>query len=312
MRPSRSPTTKARSCWSFRSPRPSRHARTINPATQALIRDHSLRDRQHAPNADVSDCASAEKYQRLRSGKPPAPASCLPARGNKASARENVHDELFVRAAQPVAGRCFLRCIHIWCCRAATRRIAARRGAAPPARRAAPLPPGSPLIGRPADNEAAAKLAPIAPPPIPAAADKLPTAKLKVPPGFNIEVYAAGIANARSLVEGDKGTVFVGTPPGRQRLCHHQQGRQALGEDASPRASTGRTASPSRTARSTSPNCRRSPRSTRSRTISTARQADDDLRQAAEGRSPWLEVHRHRPRQQALHSGRAARQQRAA
>ena len=82
-------------------------------------------------------------------------------------------------------------------------------GAAPAA--AAPLPPGSPLIGRPADSEAAAKLAPIAPPPIPAAPDKLPTAKLKLPPGFNIEVYAAGIANARSLIEGDKGTVFVGS-----------------------------------------------------------------------------------------------------
>jgi glucose/arabinose dehydrogenase len=76
---------------------------------------------------------------------------------------------------------------------------------------AAPLPPGSPLIGRPAGNEAAAKLAPIAPPPIPAAPDKLPTAKLKVPAGFNIEVYAAGMANARSLALGDKGTVFVGS-----------------------------------------------------------------------------------------------------
>src|SRR5436190_9651036 len=81
-------------------------------------------------------------------------------------------------------------------------------GAAPAA--AAPLPPGSPLIGRP-DSEAAAKLAPIASPPLAAAPDKLPTAKLKVPPGFNIEVYAAGIANARSLAEGDKGTIFVGS-----------------------------------------------------------------------------------------------------
>ena len=87
--------------------------------------------------------------------------------------------------------------------------------AAPPAAAtpaaAAPLPPGSPLIGRPAGSEAAAKLAPIAPPPIPAAPDKLPTAKLKVPAGFNIEVYAAGMANARSLALGDKGTVFVGS-----------------------------------------------------------------------------------------------------
>jgi glucose/arabinose dehydrogenase len=81
-------------------------------------------------------------------------------------------------------------------------------GAAPAA--AAPLPPGSPMIGRP-DNEAAAKLAPVAPPPLPAAPDKLPLAKLKLPPGFNLEVYAAGMANARSLAEGDKGTVFVGS-----------------------------------------------------------------------------------------------------
>src|SRR4051812_21937624 len=88
--------------------------------------------------------------------------------------------------------------------------------ASPPAAGAQPaaapaLPPGSPLIGRPAGNEAAAKLAPVTPPPIAAAPDKLPTAKLKVPAGFNIEVYAAGMANARSLAEGDKGTVFVGS-----------------------------------------------------------------------------------------------------
>ena len=73
------------------------------------------------------------------------------------------------------------------------------------------LPPGSPLIGRPDGNEAAAKLAPVAAPPLPAPADKLPTAQLKLPPGFNIEVYASGIANTRSLRVGDKGTVFVGT-----------------------------------------------------------------------------------------------------
>jgi glucose/arabinose dehydrogenase len=83
--------------------------------------------------------------------------------------------------------------------------------AAPMAPAAAPaLPPGSPLIGRP-DGDAAAKLAPVPGPPLAAAPDKLPTAKLKLPPGFNIEVYAAGMANARSLAEGDKGTVFVGS-----------------------------------------------------------------------------------------------------
>src|SRR5580704_4869454 len=90
----------------------------------------------------------------------------------------------------------------------------AQQPATPPAA-AAPtaaqsLPPGSPMIGRP-DNEAAAKLAPVAPPPLPTAADKLPIAKLKAAPGFNIEVYDSGMANARSLAVGDKGTVFVGS-----------------------------------------------------------------------------------------------------
>ena len=57
------------------------------------------------------------------------------------------------------------------------------------------------------------KLAPVAPPPIPTAADKLPgiAGKLKAPKGFNVEVYAGGVPNARSLREGDKGTVFVGS-----------------------------------------------------------------------------------------------------
>ena len=54
-------------------------------------------------------------------------------------------------------------------------------------------------------------LAPIAPPPIPTAGDKLPLEKLKAPKGFKIELYAAGVGNARTLRQGDKGTVFVGS-----------------------------------------------------------------------------------------------------
>src|ERR1700749_2934397 len=73
-----------------------------------------------------------------------------------------------------------------------------------------PLPPGSPLIGHP-DNEAASKLRPVAGPPLATAADKLPLDKLKVPQGFNIEVYASGLTNAREMALGDKGTVFVGS-----------------------------------------------------------------------------------------------------
>src|SRR5439155_10276076 len=76
------------------------------------------------------------------------------------------------------------------------------------AQQPAPLPPGSPLTGRP-DTEAAKKLAPVAPPPVATAADKLPIDKLKAPKGFTIDLYASGVDNARTLRLGEKGTVFV-------------------------------------------------------------------------------------------------------
>ena len=79
---------------------------------------------------------------------------------------------------------------------------------APPDSKAAPSPPGSPLIGRPFTEEAK-RLAPIAAPPVPTAADKLPLDKLKAQAGFKIELYAAGVPNARTLRIGDKGTVFI-------------------------------------------------------------------------------------------------------
>src|SRR5437773_859036 len=84
--------------------------------------------------------------------------------------------------------------------------------AAAPALNPQPLPPGSPLIGRPS-TEGAMKLAPVAPPPIPATAEKLATVpgKLKLQKGFNIELYAGQVPNARSMRQGEKGTVFVGS-----------------------------------------------------------------------------------------------------
>jgi len=82
--------------------------------------------------------------------------------------------------------------------------------AAQPPPAAQPQTPPSWAQGRP-DTEGAAKLAPVVPPPIATAADKLPVAQLKVPKNFNIEVYAGGMANARSLRIGDNGTVFVST-----------------------------------------------------------------------------------------------------
>ncbi len=60
--------------------------------------------------------------------------------------------------------------------------------------------------GKPKDGPGA-KMAPVAAPPIPVAADKLP--KLKVPAGFKVEVYQSGVLDARGLRRGDKGTIFV-------------------------------------------------------------------------------------------------------
>jgi glucose/arabinose dehydrogenase len=71
---------------------------------------------------------------------------------------------------------------------------------------AANEPPPPWAQGRPSAD---IQLAPVTPPPLATAADKLPVDKLKVPKGFKVEVYASGIPNARSLRLGDKGTVFV-------------------------------------------------------------------------------------------------------
>src|ERR1700730_5184060 len=84
--------------------------------------------------------------------------------------------------------------------------------AAAPAQSAAQSPATPPpwAQGRP-DNEGVANIAPMVPPPIATPSDKLPLAKLKLPKNFNIEVYASGMVNARSLRISDKGTVFVST-----------------------------------------------------------------------------------------------------
>jgi glucose/arabinose dehydrogenase len=71
-------------------------------------------------------------------------------------------------------------------------------------------PRSSPLGGRP-DTEAAMRLVPPVGPTQPTAMDKLPVNALRLPRGFKVEVYAAGVANARSLRVGDRGTVFAGT-----------------------------------------------------------------------------------------------------
>jgi len=76
-------------------------------------------------------------------------------------------------------------------------------------------PPQGPLMGRP-EQPGAQALAPVPAPPLTTPADKLPLAKIKVPKGFKVEVYASGIKNARTLRVGDKGTVFVGNWQGNK------------------------------------------------------------------------------------------------
>ncbi len=63
-------------------------------------------------------------------------------------------------------------------------------------------------VGRP-KGDATAKMAPVPAFPVATAADKLPVAKIKLPPGFKAEVWASGILDARGMRQGDQGTVFV-------------------------------------------------------------------------------------------------------
>ncbi len=80
----------------------------------------------------------------------------------------------------------------------------------PTATAPATTPPPSWTQGRP-DTPEVANLAPVVPPPIATPVDRLPLAKLKLPKGFNLEVYAAGLTNARSLRVDDKGNIYVST-----------------------------------------------------------------------------------------------------
>ena len=63
-------------------------------------------------------------------------------------------------------------------------------------------------VGRPA-GDATAKMAPVPAFPVATPADQLPIKKIKLPPGFHVEVYQAGVLDARGMREGDHGTVFV-------------------------------------------------------------------------------------------------------
>jgi glucose/arabinose dehydrogenase len=78
---------------------------------------------------------------------------------------------------------------------------------------AAAQPPGfSPLDkSNPAASGQDTNLKPHATPPTPTPVDKLPLDKIKLPPGFKIEVYSSGHAGGRTMVMGNKGTLFMGS-----------------------------------------------------------------------------------------------------
>jgi hypothetical protein len=82
-------------------------------------------------------------------------------------------------------------------------------------------------IGRPKAGPGA-QMAPVPAFPVPTPADKLPIAKMKVPEGFKVEVYAAEILDARGPPRGRQGHgVRELAVRGGQALRDRRQGRQA-------------------------------------------------------------------------------------
>src|SRR5215218_7038585 len=61
----------------------------------------------------------------------------------------------------------------------------------------------------------------------------LPLDRIKLPAGFTIDVFASGVPNAREMVLGDKGTLFVGSRSGKTVYAvvdrdHDQKADQVL------------------------------------------------------------------------------------
>jgi glucose/arabinose dehydrogenase len=77
----------------------------------------------------------------------------------------------------------------------------------------AQAPPGfSPLDkGSPARSQQDTTLKPHPTPPTATPVEKIPVDKIKLPAGFKAEIWSHGHPGARTMVRGDKGTVFMGT-----------------------------------------------------------------------------------------------------
>ena len=77
----------------------------------------------------------------------------------------------------------------------------------------AQTPPGLSALDRsdPNASKQDVNLRPHAAPPLGTPADKLPLDKIKLPPGFKAEIWSSGHPGGRTMVQGDKGTIFMGT-----------------------------------------------------------------------------------------------------
>src|ERR1700687_2959691 len=81
------------------------------------------------------------------------------------------------------------------------------------------------------ETEAQMGLAPPSGPPTAAAEADLAAMmkKIKLPPGFQIEVYAPGVLQARQMAWGDKGTLFVGSfDPGNVHAITDNGGKKEV------------------------------------------------------------------------------------
>jgi len=61
-----------------------------------------------------------------------------------------------------------------------------------------------------------------------AAAQTLPLAKIKLPPGFEISIFADDVPDARAMARGDKGTLFVGSMRAGKVYAVRGNGNKAL------------------------------------------------------------------------------------
>ena len=153
------------------------------------------------------------------------------------------------------------------------------------------------------------KLAPVPSPPLAIAADKIPLDKLKAPKGFNIELYASGMANARSMALGAKGTVFVGSRlQDKVYAITNKNGKREAKVLVSGLYRPNGVAFKDGTLYIAELSQISKIENVEDK-LDILAEADRHLLRSAEGRGPRLEISRHRTRQQALLRGRTAGQQ---